>query len=165
MKGCATGVLAATALSVAGAVSGAIQVSRGMIAAPYACRASVKGQDWDEKTGEYLDHVPYILRQEAAAILEEEQKASRMFAQSGRLVVETELYDMLSVTPTASAAEIKKAYRKMARTMHPDKNPDDPQAKEKFQMLGTAYQTLSDDRLRAKYDAEGRSVRHCVQPL
>jgi curved DNA-binding protein CbpA len=57
-----------------------------------------------------------------------------------RKVSETEFYELLEVTPTATTAEIKRQYYLMARKLHPDKNPDDPTAKDKFQKIGEAYQ-------------------------
>lgn len=72
------------------------------------------------------------------------------------MVADTTYYDLLGVSPTATALDIKKAYRKAAIKLHPDKNPDDPSAAAKFQEVGEAYQVLSDDRLRSKYDKYGK---------
>ncbi|KAF5658486.1 hypothetical protein FHETE_9843 [Fusarium heterosporum] len=72
------------------------------------------------------------------------------------MVVDTAYYDALGVQPTATELEIKKAYRKMAIVHHPDKNPNDPTAHEKFQAIGEAYQVLSDKDLRAAYDKFGK---------
>ncbi|KAF5682166.1 j domain-containing protein [Fusarium circinatum] len=72
------------------------------------------------------------------------------------MVVDTAYYDTLGVQPTATELEIKKAYRKMAIVHHPDKNPNDPTAHEKFQAIGEAYQVLSDSDLRAAYDKFGK---------
>ena len=72
-------------------------------------------------------------------------------------VSEMEFYDILEVTPTATTAEIKRSYYLMARKLHPDKNPDDPNAKDKFQKIGEAYQVLSDQELRKKYDERGKA--------
>lgn len=72
------------------------------------------------------------------------------------MVVDTTYYDLLNIETTATSLEIKKAYRKAAIKLHPDKNPDDPDAAAKFQEVGQAYQVLSDDTLRAKYDKYGK---------
>lgn len=64
-------------------------------------------------------------------------------------------YELLGVSKDATAAEIKRAYYLKARELHPDKNRGDFKAKEKFQALSHAYQVLSDESLRAKYDAYG----------
>lgn len=72
------------------------------------------------------------------------------------MVVDTTYYDLLDLRPKATSLEIKKAYRKAAIKLHPDKNPGDPTAAAKFQEVGEAYQVLSDDTLRAKYDKYGK---------
>lgn len=72
------------------------------------------------------------------------------------MVVDTTYYDALGVPPTATEIEIKKAYRKLAVKLHPDKNPDDPTANEKFQAVGEAYQVLSEPELRKQYDKLGK---------
>ncbi|KAF2751890.1 DnaJ-domain-containing protein [Sporormia fimetaria CBS 119925] len=72
------------------------------------------------------------------------------------MVVDTAYYDALQVPPTATELEIKKAYRKLAIKLHPDKNPGDETAHEKFQAIGEAYQVLSDEGLRKRYDQYGK---------
>jgi molecular chaperone DnaJ len=69
--------------------------------------------------------------------------------------VADELYKTLGVAKKASDEEIKKAYRKLARQYHPDRNPDDPAAEEKFKEVQGAYDTLSDPEKRKEYDAGG----------
>ncbi len=61
-------------------------------------------------------------------------------------------YAALGLTKTATAAEIKKAYRKIARTSHPDLNPDDPDAERKFKAASHAYDLLKDPEMRARFD-------------
>ncbi|KAJ7650673.1 hypothetical protein FB45DRAFT_888457 [Roridomyces roridus] len=70
-------------------------------------------------------------------------------------MVETELYDLLGVSPNATEAEIKKAYRQKAKEHHPDKNINDPDAAQKFQEMAAAYETLSDPQMRHIYDEAG----------
>ncbi|KAJ4490986.1 X-domain of DnaJ-containing-domain-containing protein [Lentinula aciculospora] len=69
--------------------------------------------------------------------------------------LETGYYDTLGVSVTATTDEIKKAYRRLAIKHHPDKNPDDPLAEERFKSIAIAYQTLSDPDLRSKYNEFG----------
>jgi molecular chaperone DnaJ len=67
-------------------------------------------------------------------------------------------YEVLGVGRNASEEEVKRAYRKLAVKFHPDKNPDDPQAEEKFKELGEAYDVLMDGQKRAAYDRFGHSA-------
>ena len=67
-------------------------------------------------------------------------------------------YEVLGVPKTASADDIKKAYRKLAIKYHPDRNPDDKNAEEKFKEAAEAYDVLSDADKRAKYDQFGHSM-------
>jgi molecular chaperone DnaJ len=67
----------------------------------------------------------------------------------------TDFYQVLGVSKSASADEIKKAYRKGAIKYHPDKNPDDKEAEKKFKEISEAYEVLSDERKRQMYDQYG----------
>ena len=66
-------------------------------------------------------------------------------------------YEVLEISKSASAEEIKKAYRKMAIKYHPDKNPGDKEAEEKFKEAAEAYEVLSDDNKKARYDQFGHA--------
>ncbi|HMG82978.1 MAG TPA: J domain-containing protein [Ferruginibacter sp.] len=69
-------------------------------------------------------------------------------------------YKALGVAKTASADEIKSAYRKLARKLHPDLNPNDKEAHKKFQQINEANEVLSDPEKRKKYDKYGKDWQH-----
>lgn len=69
-----------------------------------------------------------------------------------------DFYEVMGIGKGADDAEIKKAYRKLARELHPDANPDDPQATERFKEVKEAYDILSDQQKRAQYDQFGHAA-------
>ena len=67
-------------------------------------------------------------------------------------------YEVLGVGREATEEDIKRAYRKLAVKLHPDKNPGDRAAEERFKELGEAYEALSDPQKRAAYDRYGHAA-------
>lgn len=72
-------------------------------------------------------------------------------------MADTEYYDLLGVSSGASQDEIKKAFRKMAMQYHPDRNPGDAEAEQKFKKINEAYEVLKDEQKRAAYDHYGKA--------
>jgi len=155
--GLATGVASAIALPVTGVCVGAYQVGRGFVNSPEALKASKTGLTWDTDKREWIKY--YLDKEneelEKITVPGKKQEAE---GQTGpeKKVKEREFYDLLGVSTNATQGDIKKAYYREARKCHPDKCPDDPQAASKFQLLGSAYQTLSNEKSRAKYDRDGK---------
>ncbi|KAM9362825.1 dnaJ homolog subfamily A member 3, mitochondrial-like [Symphorus nematophorus] len=81
--------------------------------------------------------------------------ASHSFHTSSTFANKQDFYEVLGVSRTASQRDIKKAYYQLAKKYHPDTNPDDPEAKEKFAKLAEAYEVLSDEVKRKQYDTYG----------
>src|ERR1700733_11529174 len=75
----------------------------------------------------------------------------------------TDYYKILGLSKTASEEEIKKAYRKLARKLHPDLNPNDKEANKKFQQINEANEVLSDPEKRKKYDQYGENWEQAEQ--
>ncbi|MEN8236063.1 MAG: molecular chaperone DnaJ [Pseudomonadota bacterium] len=73
-------------------------------------------------------------------------------------MAKSDYYQLLGVSRTASADELKKAYRKLAMKYHPDRNPDDKEAEKKFKDVSKAYEVLRDDQKRAAYDQFGHQA-------
>ena len=69
-----------------------------------------------------------------------------------------DFYEILGVSKSSSADEIKKAYRKVAMQYHPDRNPSDKEAEDKFKEAAEAYEILSDADKKAKYDRFGHNA-------
>ena len=70
---------------------------------------------------------------------------------------QTDYYEILGVARTASEQEIKSAYRKLALKYHPDRNPGDKEAEERFKEAAEAYRVLGDPEKRQRYDAYGHA--------
>ncbi|MDA3962287.1 MAG: DnaJ domain-containing protein, partial [Planctomycetota bacterium] len=66
-------------------------------------------------------------------------------------------YEVLGIAKDASADEIKRSYRKLAMKYHPDRNPDDAEAEKNFKEAAEAYEVLSDDDKRQRYDQYGHA--------
>ncbi|HCL84500.1 MAG TPA: molecular chaperone DnaJ [Chitinophagaceae bacterium] len=75
----------------------------------------------------------------------------------------TDYYKILGVSKTATDEDIKKAYRKLARKLHPDLNPNDKESHKKFQQINEANEVLSDPEKRKKYDQYGENWQHAEQ--
>src|SRR5579863_8652030 len=75
-----------------------------------------------------------------------------------RAMAKQDFYETLGVARSASADDIKRAYRKLAMQHHPDRNPDDKTAGQKFKEINEAYDVLKDDQKRAAYDRFGHAA-------
>lgn len=159
--GAIVGSLAGVAFVVGGVFSCVDQVVYGLARTPEAVLAGIVGNEWDPDTREFIN---YNLQLDAQRTLVSEEEFLAAFKRTGSLagalkgasgsavegaesemestksVADRTLYDILGVEPNASASDIKKSYYIKARQHHPDRNRDDPEAHQRFQKIGEAYQ-------------------------
>lgn len=147
VAGSLAGSLYGAVFALLGLVNGAYQMVRGAIETPNAVRAARQGMVWDKGTEEWK---LYYLEDE-----QEELTSYSPYGTPGRSVKDMSYYKKLGVAATADPKEIKRAYYRKARDVHPDKNPNNAAAAESFRMLHAAYLTLSDEEKRAAYDKWG----------
>ncbi|KAK9171019.1 X-domain of DnaJ-containing family protein [Cryptosporidium meleagridis] len=172
-KGMGAGLVAAVALPVTAVGVAGYQMARGVANTPEAIAESNKGRKWDKKNRQWIEYY-YSLDDEIQRLKEKEIKYSQKndnyetgdynkkesINLDSKNVVDTTYYDLLSVSPSAGADEIRRQYYRKAKQYHPDKNPDDADAKDKFQKLGEAYQILADPERRKRYDEYGIGVTY-----
>ena len=172
--GLGAGIAGGAGIAAAGTATGMAQVGRGMYHTPGAVGAISEGKDWDEEKREWIIYDLKIEADEVMAISEQELIDSLLTEsknnetnykdtenistnlENTKRVVDLEYYNILDINSNATSSEIKKAYYLKAKQNHPDRHPDDPDAHAKFQKIGEAYQVLSDEKLRANYDAGGK---------
>lgn len=157
-KGLGTGLFTAVALPVTGLCVGVGQIAKGIANQAESISAAREGKIWNDESRKWeafsLSAEIGILKAEQGEL--QAKYGSAISATTSSKVKDTEFYDMLEVSPSASDGEIRKAYRKKALRLHPDRNPGDDEAAKKFQALSNAYQVLSDEKKRANYDKHGK---------
>jgi hypothetical protein len=143
--GAITGSILAFLTTAAGIVNGVIQLIQGILNTRTAIQAFGEGKMWS----------PVDCQWENYSMTEEAKELSSPRKRQSTSVRDNSYYQILGVSSDASSKEIKRSYYRKAKDVHPDKNPDDEDAAEKFLALHTAYQTLMDEQARAAYDLFG----------
>ncbi|CAE7653088.1 DJP1 [Symbiodinium sp. CCMP2456] len=152
-KGCGTGLATCVGSTVAGTVVGSGQIVRGVVNTPGAILRTARGEVWNSDARKW-EKDWYSLPEEAAEVLCEDceeaggESRARSSGSTSRKVQHTELYNVLGVRPEASEADIRRAFYKKSLALHPDKNPDNPEATKQFQEVSDAYRILGDEERR-----------------
>lgn len=167
--GAVVGLVGAAAVAVGGVLSGISQIVRGVGSVPASITAPRQGKWWNERLGQWTltdmtkeaewirtftnDYDDDIL----GKVKTDLDNSIKVDGTSGTAAVSDMFYyDCLEVPADAEPSAIKRQYYLLARKYHPDKNPGDTVAADKFKNVAEAYQVLSDAQLRKKYDTDGR---------
>lgn len=180
-----TKIVIGIAMPTAGLIVGVYQIARGVLATPSAIiDGFIKCKVFDESERTWINYrldedvkdIRLLMEKSKKGGAEDRQRtleggrrtqdreatssssSSSSSSPPRKKVKSTEYYDRLGIRPDATSSEIRSAYRRRARDVHPDKQPDDPNAMRKFRELSAAYQTLSDPALRKRYDSSGIGV-------
>ncbi|CAE7362733.1 ATJ10, partial [Symbiodinium necroappetens] len=162
-KGCGTGLATCVGSTVAGTVVGSGQIVRGVVNTPGAILRTARGEVWNSDARKW-EKDWYSLPEEASEVLCEDceeaggESRARSSGSTSRKVQHTELYNVLGVRPEASEADIRRAFYKKSLALHPDKNPDNPEATKQFQEVSDAYRILGDEERRRAYDELGKDT-------
>jgi curved DNA-binding protein CbpA len=166
--GAAVGLLGAAAMAVGGVVSGVTQIGRGIVSVPASITAPRQGKWWNERQGQWTltdmkketEWIKTFPNEDDTDILGKVQNdldaSIKLDGTSSGTVVDMFYYECLEIPADAEGPAIKRQYYLLARKYHPDKNPNDTVAAEKFKNIAEAYQVLSDPALRKKYDTDGK---------
>jgi DnaJ-domain-containing protein 1 len=180
-----TKIVIGIAMPTAGLIVGVYQIARGVLATPSAIiDGFIKCKVFDESERTWINYrldedvtdIRLLMEKSKKGGAEDRQRtleggrrtqdreatssssSSSSSSPPRKKVKSTEYYDRLGIRSDATSSEIRSAYRRRARDVHPDKQPDDPNAMRKFRELSAAYQTLSDPALRKRYDSSGIGV-------
>lgn len=165
--GAVVGAVGAAGMIIGGALTGVVQIVRGVAAAPEAALAPRQGKWWNENEGKWVltnmdDEVKALKSvpeddSDLLGDIEKELEASAELGTGGaKPVKDMFYYDALEVTSNADDSAIRRRYYLLAKKYHPDRNKGDATAAEKFKDIAEAYQVLSDPELRKRYDRDGR---------
>ncbi|RNF11038.1 chaperone protein DNAJ [Trypanosoma rangeli] len=170
-KGAAMGVAALLGMTTYGVVQGAVQVAKGVCHTKEAVVEAAKGERyWDSQEGRWVEvHLDSAFAELPAGDDDLFARAHEAFRQTPKTTSSAgddatagaappssqDYYVILGVPRTATAAEIRRAFHRMALAMHPDKNPNNAEATLRFQELLEANAVLSDEGRRAHYDKYG----------